>query len=87
MLCQGGGPGFPSWLGLRSALFGLYASFLSLLGAAWDVCQLLSDLAAAQWYCRFMQQSCGFIFGSILVWFWNEKRLSVCLLIMSRVLS
>ena len=30
MLCQGGGPGFPSWVELRSALFGLYAGSLSL---------------------------------------------------------
>ena len=71
-LCQGGGPGFPSWFGLRSALFGLYASFLSFLGAVRDVCQLLSDLAAAQWCCRVMQQSCGSIlgFGTVLASFW-----------------
>ena len=56
---------------LFSVMIGLYASTLSLslLGAARDVCQLLSDLAAAQWYCRFLQQSCGSIFGSILARF------------------
>ena len=72
ILCQGGGPGFPSWFGLRSALFGLYASSLSLLGAVRDVCQLLSDVAAAQWCCRFLLQSCGSIFGSILARFWRR---------------
>ena len=47
----------------------MYASF-SLLGAVRDVCQLLSDLAAAQWYCRSLYQSCGSIFGPILWPFW-----------------
>ena len=50
-LCQGGGPGFPSWFGLRSALFGLYASSLSFSSALLGMYASFSHLAA-QWYRR-----------------------------------